>query len=975
MARQNPIFSALNRGEVSPQLLGRTDLEHLRMAGQFQENWQPRVLGPMTIRPGSEYIGTINDATTPCTIIPFIASSDDTAIIELTPNQMRVWIVDEDLAISLVERAAVSATVPAFNSGAWFISARTGNSTPVINPSFLQFFNTNVGAYSAISCGVTIPSGDVGIEHAIRLVVADGPVTFKIGSAVGADDIFAVETLDSGTYSLAFTPTFAGQIIVTVGSAIAPENFNTTTQSQPQGIQSTSIALCAMESAGPLALPTPWGASVLTDLLNDQPSTVRFSSSADVIFVAAPGSAQMQINRYSPTSWSLVNYRPVKGPMNAVTGSNSVILSVSGISGNPNLTANQPFFTPDDVGTLFRLFHNSQNFSQVVSFNGAWTDPIRVTGVSSISEVSGGTLVDVSVPDRQFSYTVAGSWSGTVSLQRSYDGPNTGYTTYQTLTHNGTQPVDDNLNNEIIYYRLGFSNGNLSSGQATLTFNYVGGGGYGVCRVLTYIDSQTVNVEVLVPFSSNGAAQDWHQSEWSALKGFPTSTDIHEGRLWWAGADRWWGSTSDDYSNFDFDAIGDAAYIDIQVGRGPIANINWLLSLDGLLGGGDTQIIAARSDAIQSPLTPTNFNLRFTTSQGSAPMQAFAIDNRAIFVNQSRRKIFQAIYDLYTYNYKAVELSNLNPDIGAPKSAANAHSGGYMSMAIQRNPDTIIHLIRSDGQIVCLLNDVDDDVKAFWRKTTAGSYDNVLVLPGVVEDQVIVTVQRNGKRFLERFARLDECTGDLICKLADSFGTYTGPPTYTFSAPWLANQTVEVWIDGTDVTLTKDESGNPVSPIKLDVNGNGVLPTAAQNITFGLPYTARFFSTKLAYAAQMGTAVNEIKRADHLGLVLQNTHCQGIRYGAPILNPQYGEGSFGPDFGPDFDVANNPFWDSGVPIDSLPMVEKGVVLPVDWIWTYYDAPRFEFANDSSTDSRLYIEAASPRPATVLAVTFSIETND
>lgn len=987
MARQDVLLAALNRGEVSTQLLARTDLEHLRLAAQVQENWQPRVLGPSTFRPGSEYLGTVNQGNVQTTFFPFVASSIDRAAIELTPNLLRAWVVSVDgKSVDLVTRAAVSTTIPLFGSGGWVVIQQTGTANISLTSGGLAFNNLNIGANATVAAQVTIASGDAGVEHAVRFGVGAGPISFSIGTSQGADDLFPIENLDTGLYSMAFTPPTAGSIWITISAAIGPENFNTLTNSQPQGIFLISMGQIAIESPGPMSLATPWGASVLTDLANQRPTRVRPTASADVLFLACPGIAQQQINRYSPTSWSVVLYKPVKGPMSAAQGTTATVLSVDVLTGNGSLTSNTPTFSPDDVGTLFRLFHNGQIIQQNLSFNGSATDAVRITGVSTISVVSGGTIVDVSVPDRDFFVTLTGSWSGNAILQRSFSGYTVDFANYVTYNSNGSHGIIDSLNNEIVWYRVL----DTATGTMGVTIDASGnGGGAGVCVVTSYISPTQVTMEVLVPFFHTGAAFDWRQSQWSPLQGFPTATSIHEGRLWWAGADRWWGSTSDDYTNFDFDEIGDAAYIDVTVGEGPIANINWLLSLDTLLGGGDTQIIAARSDAIQDPLTPTNFNLRFAMSEGSSQVQAVKIDNRAIFVNQSTRRIYAAVYDIATYNYKTIELSNLNPDIGVPSSTTGAGgigSGGYIGMAVQRNPDTIIHLIRSDGQIVCLLNDVDDDVKAFWRKTTLGQYDNVISLPDTIEDMILVSVIRNGVRYFERFARLDECAGGPITKLCDSFGSYSGPPTYTISAPWLANQQVSVWIDGTDACLTKDDQGQQPAGftydaqgrgvLQLDRGGNATLQTAFENAIFGLPYKAKFLSTKLAYAAQQGSAINEDKRVDHIGFVLQNTHNRGIAYQAFVLNPKFGLGSFGPDFGTDFDTGvPNPYYDNLSPLDDMPLVEEGAVVEPDIIWAFYDQTRFEFPDNTRTDSRIYVEAASPRPATILGITFSIETND
>ena len=950
MGRTTQNFYALNRGEVSTLLLARTDLEHLRLAANIQENWLPRVLGPMMLRPGSGFIGEVlNDA--PTKIVPFIAAFDDTAVIELTNYAMRAWVNDQ-----LVTRAAVATNVPPFSSASWVTTA-TGTANINATSAGLEIGSLNQGATANATCPITVAPADQNTEHGVSVVVTTGPIVMRIGSSPGNNDVFYDETLDTGTYSMAFTPG-APTVYLQFLSTIGPENFNTLTDSQPQGLQQVLVQSVAIEPAGVMTLPTPW-----PQALFEPPSSIRFTESADVIFVAAGAAEvpQYQINRYSPTSWSIVLYKPVKGPMNAVPGDQSTLLTPSVISGNGVLDANKAVFDPGMVGTLFRLYHNAQNINQTISFSDTYTDCIRVTGVSTTSLIVSGSVKDYPCTDRQFTLTTTGTWTGKLILQRSYEGPSTGFTTYQTFTTNAAvaaaNPIDDGLNNEIIWYRLGFAAGQLSSGSVDCSLSYPGGGGAGVCHVTGFNSQTELQIEVLAQFQNTSNASDWRQSEWSGDTGYPTAAGIHEGRLWWSGADRWWGSTSDDYTNFDYDAIGDASYIDISVGQGPIANMNWLLSLDSLLGGADTSVICARSDAIQSPLTPTNFNLRFSTATGSAPIQAVKIDNRAIYVDQSRRKLFEAAYDLYTYNYKATELSNLNPDIGLL---------GYVGMAIQRNPDTRILLPRADGQLVCLLYDADDQVKAFWRITTNGLYEDVIVLPGTPEDQVYVVVNRNGRRFIEKFARIDECQGGMMNKIADCFTAYTGAPTATVSAPQLAGQTVVCWADGIDY-----------SPLTLDSNGNATLPAEVSNYCVGYGYKAPFLSAKLAYAAKMGTAINQIKRVDHIGFVLQNTHCQGLKFGSYQLDPVLqgvASNDFNPDFGPDFAAGLNALWDQGAPLDPLPQIERGAPVTPNTIYSYYDEKMIEFPGDTATDARLYLEANAPRPATVVGITFSIETS-
>ncbi len=114
MKANAPIYS-LNAGEISKIALARVDVAKLRMAAACQLNWLPYVVGPMTLRSGLYYIGEIlGDA--PAKLIRFIFSKLDTALIELTTNQMRIWI-DE----VLVSRVAVGTSI----SDPWFLRTRS----------------------------------------------------------------------------------------------------------------------------------------------------------------------------------------------------------------------------------------------------------------------------------------------------------------------------------------------------------------------------------------------------------------------------------------------------------------------------------------------------------------------------------------------------------------------------------------------------------------------------------------------------------------------------------------------------------------------------------------------------------------------------------------------------------------------------------------------------------------------------------
>jgi hypothetical protein len=144
-------------------------------------------------------------------------------------------------------------------------------------------------------------------------------------------------------------------------------------------------------------------------------------------------------------------------------------------------------------------------------------------------------------------------------------------------------------------------------------------------------------------------------------------------------------------------------------------------------------------------------------------------------------------------------------------------------------------------------------------------------------------------------------------------------------------------------------TGEPVHIGSLVVaNGAITLPNgqAATTITACLGYVAPFMSAKLAYAAQLGSPLTQKKRVDHLGLVLYDTHDQGIQ------------------FGQRFDA-----------LDGLPLYETDQPTAAGTVWSEYDQPMVEVPGEWNTDARLCLLAQAPMPCTVGGVVIGIATNE
>lgn len=913
MPKQTVAFYALNRGEVSRLALDRVDVDKLRLSAEQQINWLPLTMGPMTLRPGSGYIGEVL-ASSSCRLMEFVYSTTDAALIELTQSVMRVWVDD-----ALVTRPAVSATIQPFS--AWTQTISTG-ATIDVSHGDLRITSVRPGDISSAYGSMAITAGQESLEHALRITISKGPVLFKIGTTVGGEEILSSTPLDNGVHSIAFTP----------GTSTVYCQFDSTKLAQ------RTVGSIAVEVAGVMSLPTPW----TSDLLN----YVQYDQSADVIYVACRDCIQKKIERRSRTSWSIVDYRVPDGPFANAPGDESFTFSASYFDGDVTLTCNKPFFTPNHVGAKLRLFHNGQTRQSNLSKSDTYTHPIRVAGTSTAS---------FSSKDREFAISLNGTWSGTIMVERTYDPDGlTDWVSFKSYTVNGLYVIDDQLNNVIVWYRVGFMPSGYTSGTCTVGVAYNGGGGAGICEITAVTDSRNASVEVADYIDSKGArygylhnqgvAANWRMSQWNAISGYPSSCALHEGRLWWAGANKSWGSVSDTYASFDFEKTGDAAPIVRSIGKGPVAHTNFMLSLSRLAIGTDGGVVTARSSSFDEPLTPTAFNLKYSTNQGTAPLRAIQVDNNGVFVQRSGRRVYLLSFVAQSADFKPFDLTRLNMDIGVP---------GFVDIAVQRQPDTRLLLVRGDGQLAVLLSDEQDDVQAWWRIETDGVIENVAVLPGQLEDEVYVVVARTiggvTKRFLEKFARLDECKGGATSKLADSHVVYSGAPTTVLAGlDHLEGKAVVVWGDGKEIGF---DQNNPATVATYTVaSGKIVLPTAVSNAVTGLPYTATFVSAKLAYAAAQGTAINQVKRVGHIGIVADTMHYQAIRYGHWHEDP------------------------AEMILRSLPPVERGKPTPVDTIWSSYDQQQFPFPGEWDTDARIMIQGQAPRPATICGFTLEMETS-
>lgn len=957
---------AFNRGEVSKAALARVDNERLRLAAECQLNWMPTVIGEMTLRPGLQCVNEVLGDAQGITI-PFIFSKFDTAVLELTPSNLRI-----EIAGTLVSRVAVGTVIsdPFFVSGAgWTTAGSTAGTTVQVSGGGCNLIAGPVGSLAQVQQIVSIAVGDRGKEHGLFLNVTNGPVTVRAGTAAGLSDVIASTELDTGVHSLAFTPA-TGSVYLQIESTDA---------------WSKALTHVAIDGAGVLTLATPWTLPQLESL--------RWDQSGDIVYCAAYGIQPYKIERRGAHSWSVVLWRPKAGPFSTVS-SGSISLTSSNAFGNVTISSNASFFSPGCEQQLIEMFTPGQFNSASLGAAGAFAPAVRIAGVGAT---------------RNYNWNVSGTWVGTVSLQRSFDGPTSGFVTVATRTSNGAlasttggSTSTPDLDNVIAWERVGFEASNYTSGVALVGSTYAGGGSFGLARILAYTSPTQVSAEVISPFGSTFATDNFQISDWSSAKGWPTAVAFFEGRLGWGSGPAMSLSQSDNYTGYasadiSGNDLGDAGAIVEIFGSGPVDSVNWLLPLTRLLVGREQSIESVRSSSFDQVLTPATVSTKPCSTRGAARAKAVRLDTSGIYIDESGSRLYKLTFTPQSMDYAASDLTRLNTDIGEP---------GFVDIAVQRQRDTHIWLPKTDGQAAVLMDEAADEIECWWRAQTLGVIENVCVLPAPSgpENLVFLTVRRviNGvtRRFREQLAPRLNCIGGPINQLFDCHKVYQGAAVSTLQVSWLPNTTVGVWADGAYLgAATSDASGNvsmpdglthsnivvgllgqvyqaaaaapsynPIASVAVPAAYNGfpaevfadgrrigvitvsggavTLPAGrvAANVTACLGYVAPFMSAKLAYAADGGTAINQYKKIDHVGLLLQNTSPLGLVIGQRMDT-----------------------------LDPMPQIEQDALVP-STVWDQYDQQAQEVPGQWDTDARLCMLGAAPYPVTINGVVISVTTN-
>lgn len=392
----------------------------------------------------------------------------------------------------------------------------------------------------------------------------------------------------------------------------------------------------------------------------------------------------------------------------------------------------------------------------------------------------------------------------------------------------------------------------------------------GYVRITAVTNPSTATATVMKTLSSTAATTSWAQGSWSYVLGFPARATFFQQRLVFARTDyqpqNVWLSKSFEFENFALDGGEDDDAIDIQLASNESNEIKWLAPggniLVGTYGG---EFVIKSGDG--SPLTPANTNVSKETSWGSEAVVPKKIGSFFYYIQRFSRKVRELFFNFDLDAYKSVDKTILSPHIAGD---------GFIDMAYQQNPDTILWCVTSQGTISTMTREVDQEVQGWARQITDGNYESIVCIPSQSEphDEVWVVVKRtigsgSERRYIERFKspivpdRKDDCYYVHSGLSYNAFTETSAPTATSISLSATAGTTVVVTSSGAYFSI--GDIGQRIRAIDSDGDMVGELKVTAFTSSTVVVGEVRSTFTATGYSGGLwGLSVTAISGLDHL---------------------------------------------------------------------------------------------------------------
>lgn len=607
-------------------------------------------------------------------------------------------------------------------------------------------------------------------------------------------------------------------------------------------------------------LPNPYEVETAYD--EDQIFDLKFTQSADVLYIFHPEFMPRKLSRRSHTDWTLAPIEPLDGPY---------------------LIANTTDWWQGQ-GPLAATFTMS-------AATGSTFGVVGPTKTTSTMADDGNGRIQVTTTAPHLYKTGFKVWiDGTVG----------------TVEANGTWFIEVVSDTEFILLGSAFVNAWISGGTIypALLDDAIDTGrllrvkegsvwGWGIIDSIT--DPAHFHIKIISTFTNTSAKTTWRLGVWSGTisgvgVGYPSCGVFHEDRLTLSGVpgypQRVDMSKTGDYENFAPTATDGTVAADNAVGfslsSSDVNVVRWLTSDEkGLLAGTVANEWNIRPSTQGEALSPTNVSAKKTTSYGSANTSPVQSGKATIYVQRALHKIREMNYFYDVDGFRATDLTVLAEHITSP---------GVSLITAQKDPQSIIWGVREDGILIGMTYERDQDqINAAWHRHQLGGVSDAAGTNAIVESIAIIP-SVDGKRedmWMVVKRRIDGATVRYVEYLTKNFDDETDPEdaffvdcglTYdspiTMTAATKANPVVVTYA-GADTLANGDKvsfknvagmeelNGNTYTVASLNTGANTFALTNVNNTGTG-NVDGTSFGTYLSGSGEIRKLVTTITGLDHL---------------------------------------------------------------------------------------------------------------
>ncbi|MCK5504211.1 MAG: hypothetical protein KAJ10_03570 [Thermodesulfovibrionia bacterium] len=298
----------------------------------------------------------------------------------------------------------------------------------------------------------------------------------------------------------------------------------------------------------------------------------------------------------------------------------------------------------------------------------------------------------------------------------------------------------------------------------------------GFVKITEIVSSLSVKGEVLQSLSSTDAGI-WTLEEemWNDARGYPGVGFFYEQRLVCAGSSTFPQtlnlSVSGGYENFSRDPDADDGAMEFTLVSNQVERINWLAGSDFLMVGTFASLWKFGATTSSEPLTQVNVTAKKQGGTGAKNIAPLHVTDSIAWVDLSALRLNRLDYQFEADKFVSTNMTRLANHITQGDSE---ELSGIVEMAFQQSPIPIIWVVRADGVLIGMTYETQEEIYGWFRVVTDGEFESVAVISnGDEEDQIWVVVKRtidgNTVRYMEYFKPME-----LFNQIEDSFFVHAG---------------------------------------------------------------------------------------------------------------------------------------------------------------------------------------------------------